>query len=66
MYEGRVIRLTASDPLYPALNELLTIRAQFMNPACFVDLVECPEVERRAFVAWLDAELTRMFEELSS
>lgn len=60
-----MIHLSASDPLYAEINFILTIRAQWMNPACFFDLCGMSEVERLAFVALLDKELAKMFEELT-
>ena len=59
------LRLLPSDPLYPALDFLLTTRAQWINAACHYDLQQYPQAERSAFVAWMDAELERVFEELA-
>jgi len=44
--------MTASDPLFPEWNFLLTLYAQMLNPACFVNLlsVDVNSVEYKADV----------------
>jgi len=60
-----MIRMKASNDLYPEFAFLLTVRAQWMNAHLFFDLRETPEAERLAFVTVLNKELERTFEELT-
>lgn len=59
-----MLRLLPSDPLYPAWNWLLTMRAAWINAGCWWDLREIPEAERRAMVAMLTDLLEEAMEEL--
>lgn len=60
-----MLRLTVSDPLFAEWNELLTMRAQWINVGCFWDLQCVPSAERRAMVATLDSAMCEAFEELT-
>lgn len=60
-----MLKLLPSDPLFPAWDWLLTMRAQWINAACFCDLRQEPEVERRAMIVRLSEEMRETFEELT-
>jgi hypothetical protein len=61
-----MLKMTASDPNYPAWDWLLTMRAAWVNAHVYYDLRTIPEVERKAMVAELDGETVTAFEELAS
>lgn len=57
--------LTASDPLYPEWDDLLTQYAQALNPQCHFDLCqEAETAEYKAGVKMLKDEIVEYFEEL--
>ena len=60
-----MLRLLPSDPLYPAWDWLLTIRAAYVNAGCWHDLAGVEEAERAEIVAMLTVELEQAFEELT-
>ena len=62
-----MLRLYASDPLFAEWDELLTLYAQMLNPACFVNLcdVDTEAAEYKADVITWREHVTQMFEELT-
>jgi hypothetical protein len=60
-----VLKMTASDPNYPAWNWLLTMRAAWVNAHVYYDLRTIPDAERKAMVAELTDAVEQAFEELS-
>ena len=59
-----MLRLLPSDPLYPAWDWLLSVRAAFINAKCHFDLARYDEALRRADLAMLDEMMVEAFEEL--
>jgi hypothetical protein len=63
-----MLRMTASDPLFPEWNELLTLYAAYLNAACHVDIAQYAEtmpLEWQADVAMLRGMVEDTFEELT-
>jgi hypothetical protein len=61
-----MLRMTASDPNYPAWNWLLTMRAAWVNAGCHWDLCDVAEAERKAMVAELTDAVEQAWKELSA
>lgn len=59
--------MTIKDPLYAEWNELLTMYAQTLNPACFYSLreVDTGSPEYKADVAMWADHVAEVFEELT-